>query len=203
MGVLNGLLAVALLVAPGPVPAGAAEKAAKADDKLELVQFFLKTPVSRLPAEAIGEFLAIDPKTVPAKLRDRFEVKRQELIGLKKIADGQMKPPVRRLNQPDQTDCEPPREMSMIGPMAQVGFVEIFEDESRRLMKDTECSECELRTEFSLTLVVTPAKKKGGKPILHYMLHGNDPLNALVAGYRGGTKPFGTNFFGIGNPKCH
>jgi hypothetical protein len=81
--------------------------------------------------------------------------------------------------------------------------VRIDQEEEEWLMKETRCSECELRTEFTLTLIVTPPKKKGGKKELNYLLHQKDPIMTLIGGRRAGANMTSTAFFGISSgPKC-
>ena len=171
---------------------------------MKLVDYFVRTPTADLPPERVPEFLAVDRGTLPRKLQDPFEAKRVELLALKKNVDGRVKPPLRMLGHEAiaEGSCGAPREMASIGLLLQCGFGEITEDEEKWLMHETNCTECELRTEFTLELVVTPAKKKGKKE-LHFLLLKDDPINTLLAGYRAGVKTTGTSFFGIGSsPKC-
>lgn len=196
---------IALLAALAAAQA-APQAPPKAEGKtLKLVEHFLKTPTGDLPPDDVPAFLAVDPATLPAKLRDKFEAKRIELLALKKNADAKYKPPLRMLGKGDSTedDCGPPRDMASVGIIQQMGFERIEQEEEEWLMRETRCTECELRTEFTLTLITTPPKKKGGKKQLHYFLHSNDPIMTLLAGYRQGAKTTGTAFFGIGaGPKC-
>lgn len=173
-------------------------------ESAKLVNLFLKTPTAELPPERVPDFLAVDVSKVPAKQKDKFEAKRFELLALKKNADGKYKPPMRLLGKDAVGGgCEPPREMSSISLLLQTGFERITQDEEEWLMQETKCTECELRTEFSLTLVSTPPKKKDGKRQLHYLLHSMDPIMTLLAKYRSGDKSTSTAFFGIGTgPKC-
>ena len=180
----------------------AAPKADPAATKL--VEYFLKTETAELPPEQVPEFIAVDPQKLPAKLRDRFEAKRLELLALKKNADGKYKPPLRMLGKEGMGEnCGPPRDMAAVSLLVQTGFEEISQEEEEWLMHETRCSECELRTEFSLTLVATPPKKKDAKKELHYLLHGMDPIMTLVAKFRAGDASHSTAFFGIATgPKC-
>lgn len=169
----------------------------------KLVELFLKTPTGQLPPERVPEFLAVDPNVLPAKLRDGYKAKRMELLALKSIADGKYKPPVRMLGKEGLGTCDPPDEMTTVVPLLQTGFEELTEDEENRLLEDTGCTECELRTEFSMKLVVTPPVKKGGKKRLHYLLMAADPLMAYVGAIRQGRSARTSSFFGIGGSvKC-
>ncbi len=191
---------------------GAAVAAPKADAKADpaatkLVEFFIQTETADLPPEQVPSFLAVDPAKIPLRLRDRFEAKRIELLALKKNADGKYKPPLRMLGKEGLPgggeNCGPPRDMSSVSLLVQTGFERISQEEEEWLMHETKCTECELRTEFSLTLVATPPKKKDQKKELHYLLHGMDPIMTLVAKFRGGDRSSSTSFFGIGTgPKC-
>ena len=64
-------------------------------------------------------------------------------------------------------------------------------------MQKTNCSECELNEEFSLTIYIVPPKKKTEKAVRYLFLSQNDPLMGLIASYRAGGQG-GTNFFGSG-----
>lgn len=183
----------------------APKAAAKADPAAtKFVEYFLETPTADLPPEQVPDFLAVEPKALPAKLRDRFEAKRLELLALKKNADGKYKPPMRLLGKEGVGEnCAAPREMQSISLLLQTGFERISQEEEEWLMRETRCTECELRTEFSLTLVATPPKKKDAKRELHYLLHGMDPIMTLIGKFRSGDRSSSTAFFGIGTgPKC-
>lgn len=186
--------------------ARAAPGATASSATVKLVEYFLKTPTGDLPPEQVPDFIAVDGASLPPKLQTPFESKRFELLALKKNSDAKYKPPLRMLGKdpPGDDQCGPPRDMSTAKVLLQVGFSEVTEDELEYLMHETKCTECELRTEFTLTIVTTPPRKKGGKKQLHYFFHGNDPIMTLLASYRSGeTKSKNTNFFGISmGPKC-
>jgi len=184
---------------------GAADIPKASTGTVKFVEYFLKTPTADLPAERVPEFIAVDRGGLPKKLQDRFEAKRMELLALKKNVDGKRKPPLRLLGRGNTVpgSCEAPKEMATVNLLLQVGFGEITENEEKRLMQDTDCTECELRTEFTLELVITPAKGRKAMKELHFLLHQDDPINVLIAGYRSGVKTTGTSFFGVGGtPKC-
>lgn len=192
-----------LLLAASVAQAAPAAKASSATVKL--VEFFLKTPTGDLPPEQVPDFIAVDAATLPSKLQTPFESKRFELLALKKNSDSKYKPPLRMLGKdpPGEDQCGPPKDMATAKLLAQVGFSEVTQDEVEYLMHETKCTECELRVEFTLTIVATPPVKKGGKKQLHYFFHANDPIMTLLASYRAGTKNVNTNFFGISaGPKC-
>ena len=207
------LLAALLLGLSGAGPAWAkkAKAAAPADlgtadaDTINLVETFLARPTSELPPEAVPPFMAVDPASLPLRLREKYRVKRTELLTLKKINEGRQKPPLRRLGVEETATCEVKRESAQfLKLMGQMGFAEITHDEEGFLMDKTKCSECELQAEFSLQIVEVPPVKKGQLAERHLLLNGNDPLWALVGLYRQGReKTTGTSFFGIGmQPAC-
>lgn len=198
MALLTALLGATLALA---APAAKASSAT-----VKLVEFFVKTPTGDLPPEQVPDFLAVDSATLPQKLQTPYESKKFELLALKKNSDAKYKPPLRLLGKESAAsdeNCGPPRDMATHKLLLQVGFAEVTEDEVQYLMQETKCTECELRTEFTLTIVATPPAKKGGKKQLHYLFHANDPIMTLLATYRSGTKTPNTNFFGISaGPKC-
>ncbi|MBI5244553.1 MAG: hypothetical protein HY922_12875 [Elusimicrobia bacterium] len=181
----------------------------KADtETLKLVELFVNAPTSELPPEKVPDFLAVDPKTLPAKLRMSWMQKRQELLALKKIADGQKKPPIRRIDvpPPSERDCLPLEGEMADAILRSAGFNDVEEHEVMFLMEQTKCTECELMVEFTLEKALKHVKGKKGQVTTrtYYFLHPKDPLWTLVGAYRAGNKnPFGTPFFGIGHPRCH
>ena len=184
---------------------------------LKLVNFFIKAETADLPPSRVGDFIAVDPESLPKKLRAPFLAKKEELLALKRIADGNKKAPVRRLGQDDPVPCaKPDSDPKAAWILQKAGFGEIYDNEVMRLMQDTKCSACELETEFTLKRVMKDAvpaagdgkplagkAKAKGPPEIRYFLHERDPLFALIGAYRGGKNAFGTNFFGLGTPHCH
>lgn len=205
---MRTLFAAALLALAVPVQAKGKAKAAAYDgtastSTVKMVRFFVDTATTDLPPEAVPDFLAVDAKTLPAKLREPYEAKKTELLALKKVADGRKKPPLRRLGM-DAPPCEPPKRAPNLRLYFHLGFTEVDDEELRHLMSDTSCTECELQAESSLTVVLTPPAKKGGQEVRHSLFLEEDPMMVLIGGYRAGRKSSsGTNFFGINmTPKC-
>ncbi|MEK7657300.1 MAG: hypothetical protein AAB412_06050 [Elusimicrobiota bacterium] len=188
----------------GAVPSGAAEAKASSDT-VRLVEHFLGVPTIELPPEGVPEFLEIDAKTLPKKLRTPYQAKKEELLALKKIVDGKKKGTVRRQGVEPIGKCDfENTDEAGLGMYSLAGYGPITEEEEAYLMKKTGCTECELADEFSLKLMSVKSKVKGKKPRTVYLLHGKDPLQVFVGLYRQGAEaPEGTNFFGVSpNPKC-
>jgi len=186
----------------------AAESVASDTETVRLVELFVSAPTSDLPPEKVPEFLAVDPKALPAKLRTPWLVKREELLALKKIADGSKKPPIRRIDvpPPGAGDCVPLEGPAADAILRSAGYSDIEEAEEEFIMEQTKCSECELMVEFTLEKALKRVKGKKGEVTTraYYFLHPKDPLWTLVGAYRAGNRnPFGTPFFGIGHPHCH
>jgi hypothetical protein len=184
--------------------AAAPAKVQASSDTVRLVEYFLKTETVDLVPGAVPKFMEVDPESLPSKLRKPYLVKKEELLALKKIADGRKKPPLRLLTESPMDSCEPEKGTEQtVGIYRLAGYANISEDEEVHLMRQTSCTECELMSEFSLKILLLPPKKKEGKPQRVLMLHDKDPLWTLVGAYRQGREnPFGTNFFGLGHPKC-
>ncbi|MBI3548765.1 MAG: hypothetical protein HY078_06995 [Elusimicrobia bacterium] len=188
---------------------GADKAKGKADaDTVKMVEYFTTHEIGELPSGRIPAFLAVDESTLPKKLQMPFLARREELLTLKKIADGKNRPLLRRLGKdaarPDE--CMPSDDPKMARVLKLAGMDEISEDEALHLVSDTNCNECELMIEFSLRKVIDPKHKpkaKGEKPRYLYFLNQKDPLWNLVGAYRAGKSAFGTNFFGSMKPTCH
>jgi len=169
------------------------------------VDYVLKTHTGDLNPDAIPPYMELDEKTLPGRLRERFLAKKEELLALKKIAEGKKKPPLRRLGIPPEEKpvCDPRTGEMHLKVLKQAGFAELASDEMRFIMDKTGCDECELMAEFSMEVVAVPPKKKEEKTLRHYLLHSSDPIWTVVAMYRDGTYRQGTNFFGAAmTPKC-
>ena len=182
------------------VSAAAAEpKPEKLDpDTLAMVEAFLKRPLSELPAQHIDRFVAVDPLSLPLRLRAKYEARRLELFTLKSLAAGKKKGTVRM----PEKDCAIPDDTRARGGAAiykMAGYMELFEDEVEHLKGRTKCTEPELMCEFSLRIVVETRNKRKD---IKYFLHVKDPLSALVAEYRSQRRSRQTNFFGTMAPTC-
>ena len=200
MGMAGALLLAAVF---------SAAESVKADtETLRLVELFVSAPTSDLPPEKVPDFLAVDPQTLPAKLRTPWLAKREELLALKKISDGTRKPPIRRIDVPPPAarDCLPLEGPAADAVLRSAGYSDVKEEEVQFIMEQTKCSECELMVEFTLEKALKPMQGKKREPTAKtfYFLHPKDPLWTLVGAYRAGNRnPFGTAFFGIGHPHCH
>ncbi|MBI5623179.1 MAG: hypothetical protein HY924_05305 [Elusimicrobia bacterium] len=191
--------------------AGTAPAAGRANPKtadpetLKLVELFLKTSVPELPPESVPYFLAVDTATLPDRLLHRFLAKRIELLALKRLSDSRAKGSLKRAGMDPETTCGNPDILTprALAFLKQMGFNEYKDVEVAYLMKETNCTECELRSEFTLTVVQVPAKDKRKKASVKYLFRDDDPIIALLAHYYSGTKNRNTSFFGIGSsPKC-
>jgi len=184
----------------------AAEKSAASPETLEMVDAFLKAKTEDLPADFIPAFMEVDPKSLPSRMRDRFLAKREELRALGRVAQSHKKAGLRRLGKKEEEAQCVYKEGSeqLVRMMKQTGFSPISDTEEEWLVKETKCTECELQEEFSLTIYFVPAKKKGGRPTRHLLLHEKDILMGMVGRYRNGAETaFGTKFFGVGmTPAC-
>lgn len=190
----------ALLVLLLALPASAADNGR---DVVKLVEYFLKTPTGELKPELVPHFMEVDPKTLPAKLQEPYQVKKEELNALRKASKKSAL--LRRIGQEEIKDCEIERtDDKGLGILKLAGYAEIYENEEVHVINKTSCTECELVEEFTLRMLLLPPKKPGGKKRKVFLLHGNDPLWIYVGAYRKGNEnPFGTGFFGIGGgPKC-
>lgn len=184
--------------APAPAPA-AAEGAVPAADQEKLVKAFLDTPTAELPPDLVPEFLAVDPLTLPKKMRQPYAAKRLELYTLKQIVDGKKRGTVRMPVEDCSIEKESKAESAKILLMA--GFALITEDEEKFVMDKTQCTERDLMCEFSLQIVRVEATKKKPAHRLLFM-HPRDPLFALVGQYREVGRVKQTNFFGVAGPVC-
>jgi hypothetical protein len=94
----------------------------------------------------------------------------------------------------------------MIAALKIAGFVEAKKADVEDAGQETNCTECELETEF--TLMRTKSKEgegKNAKEKIRYWFYGLDPIWMFIQARRGGTHlTTGTSFFGSGNTtKCH
>jgi len=176
-------------------------------ETIRFVELFVNAHTSDLPPEKVPDFLAVDPKTLPSKLRTGWLEKREELLALKKISDGARKPTVRRIDvpPPGARDCLPLEGEAADAVLRSAGFSDVEEHEVQFIQDQTNCTECELMVEFTLEKALKHSKGKKGKATTrtYYFLHPKDPLWNLVGAFRAGNRnPFGTPFFGVGHPRC-
>lgn len=181
-----------------------AQAASASKETVALVELFLKTPTGDLPIDKIPEFIGIDHKTLPKKLQKRFLTKREELLALKRVADGRKAPYFRRMGKDAAACGKPWDDPNAAFILKEAGYQEIQETDVAQLMRQTKCTECELEVEFTLKRALIEKKSGKGKPTgrVQYFLHARDPLMAILGALRAGKSPFGTNFFGTGNPSC-
>lgn len=194
------ILSVHFAQAKGRKPADSG----RASEVETLVLYVLDTPTGDLDVDLLEAFLDLENKEVPKPLRERFLAKKQEITALDKIAQGNKKPPLRRIGAAEKPLCEIEDSSEMkIGLLKSMGYFEIDEFEEAQLMGKTNCTECELQSEFTLLVLAVPAKKKG-KPLLkRLLLHRRDPIAVVLELLREGKTNQGTNFFGLGGfPKC-
>ena len=187
---------LAVLLALSPAWAGAA--APLDADTLAMVTAFLKMETSALPVAHIPRFMAVDPESLPVKLRKPFEAKRLELKVLAHLSETKKHGIVRM----PEANCSIPEDGGgmALGILKLAGFKEIRLEEEQFVEKETKCTQHDLMCEFSLKVLVS---KKGKPPRTEvvYLLHSRDPLWALVARYQEGHSGE-THFFGQGVPTC-
>lgn len=182
------------------VMASAQAAAAASSETIRLAEFFIRTPTAELPPEGVEEFLQIDAKSLPKKMREKAEAKKVELLTLKGLQERKKRGLVRIAGE----DCAAILESGARGArtLLLAGYQEIAEDEEAYIVEKTRCTEREQMCEFSLQIVVEKAGKKG-EARRRYFLYGLDPLMALVAQYRAGAKGGQTPFFGTApTPVC-
>lgn len=180
-----------------PLAVFAADKADK--ETVELVELFLKADTGDLPPDHIPRFLAVEPASLPPKLRERAQAKQSELRALMRVSKSKKKGYLKRLGVEEPAQCRIEQgSPTYVQALLAFGFDEIYEDEEKFLMERTRCEECELQEESSLTFVLIPAKKKGERPTKRMFMSMNDPFHILIATYRKKTGGQ-TDFFGVGS----
>ncbi|MBI3551091.1 MAG: hypothetical protein HY077_01120 [Elusimicrobia bacterium] len=185
------ILALALL----PGPAGAAEAA---KDTIQMVEYFLKTPIADLPAGSVEQFLAVDPESLPKKLRERYKGRRLELYTLKRVAQGKKKGTLRT----PEPDCDAPKDAKSgeIGVLKAAGYEELFETDLVCIERESKCTPHDLMCEFTLQIFV---EKKGKKKISRFFMYKSDVMMGIVAVCRDEVRVGKqTNFFGVMKPLC-
>jgi len=181
--------ALALAAAAAPARALTPDSAAKPDaDAVKLVEYFLKTPTPDVDTKLVAPFLAVDPETLPERLRVKARGKQIEIRTLIKLHDTKQKG--NWLQPPENCTLE-----SVVHPLKDArvylmaGYKDIKEDEERYVTQKTKCSDLELGCHFSLIILFEKGKPR------RLMLLPSDPLMALVAeshGHSGQTNFFGT-----------
>jgi hypothetical protein len=206
------LLAAALLLASA---AGAADKkkpAAKSktlevledggtadETQVKLAEVVIKTPTAELDPTLAGAFLKLDAAILPKRLRAKARGKQIELRSLVSIAEGKKKGAIRMIGA--ETCEEEKFSAADISMLLQVGFVEAQEHGVEGAERQTNCSEQDMKCQFTLKVIVMPP---GSKPRRRYFFQEKDPMLAIVqlhekaAGGAGGQ----TNFFGAGYLAC-
>jgi hypothetical protein len=178
--------------AKAPAPADA--------DTVKMVEFFIKAPVSDLPADHIQDFMDVNPDSLPKKLVEPFKGKRLELYTLKQEAAGKK----RGVYRMPEKDCEITKDAKSddLAALKIAGYQEITDDEEKCVEEHTKCTEHDMLCEFSLQIAVETVVKKNKKTrIRHLFLHQNDVLMAVVAECRADVGA-ATNFFGTMKPAC-
>ncbi|MBI5882774.1 MAG: hypothetical protein HZB91_06690 [Elusimicrobia bacterium] len=203
--ILGAGFLMALLAGPAPAASSTKGKPKADPETVRLVELFLKTPVQDLPPESVPYFLEVATAALPGRLLHLFLAKRIELLALKRLSESKNKGSLKRPTQEPQTTCSDP---DVLTPQAfsflkKMGFNEYKDVEVAFLMKETNCTMCELRSEFTLTVVQIPGKDKKKKDPVRFLFRDDDPIIALLAHYYSGTTNRNTSFFGIGaSPKC-
>ncbi len=184
------ILSVLLAAAPS---ARAAEKPPADETTVDLVRYFLQVPTDEANPKLVEPFLAVDPETLPKKLRGKALAKQIEIRDLIKL-HATKKQGV--LIQPDE-GCS---EKDFVFPLNQaafylsMGYEEVNEDELEYVKNKTKCTEVDLGCRFTLKLFYTKGKDR------RLMFVPQDPIMAIVAeSHKGGS----TKFFGMGMTCMH
>jgi hypothetical protein len=183
------LLLAALVLSPARAAESSQEDAA-------LVEKFLKTDTADLPPGAIDHFMQVDPQSVPAKLRKKFEAKKFELLTLKQLAEGKKKGVIRT----PEKNCAVPTEVKSNEAriLLMAGYEEVTSDDVQCVMERTHCNEQQLMCEFTLQIVI---EKKGAQKKYRFFFHPKDPIFAIIAACRKSTGGQ-NNFFSAMTATC-
>ncbi|MBI3289520.1 MAG: hypothetical protein HYZ74_08390, partial [Elusimicrobia bacterium] len=148
----------------------------------------------------IEPFLTIDPETLPKRMRAKIRAKQLEIRTLLKLHDTKKKGSIL---QPSEgcTQASFVKPTSELPGYAFAGYEEITESEERQLLERTLCNEVDLGCHFSLVIFYDAGSKVPRKLYMSTM----DPLMALVAAARGGSKAGvgGNGYFGTGISCMH
>jgi len=189
---MTSLLLSALLLIAGPARADEPKTADKTT--IQLVEYFLKTPLEDANTKLVEPFLAVDPESLPKKLRMKAKGKQIEIRDLIKLHDTKK---AGVLIQP-KNDCSEKDFVSGLDELPfyrQLGYEEVNEDELEYVKNKTKCTEIDLGCRFSLHIFF----KKGKDRRLFFVP--SDPIMALVAESHG--KGGSTKFFGLGLTCMH
>lgn len=206
------LLAAALLLSPMAEAAEKKKPAARSktlevledggsadETQVKLAEVVIRSPTAELDPTLAGAFIKLDTQTLPKRLRAKARGKQIELRSLIAISEGKRKGAIRVIGT--ETCEEEKFTAADIGMLLQVGFVEAQEHGVDGASKQTNCSEQDMKCQFTLKVIVMPP---GAKPRRRYFFQEKDPMLAIVqlhekaAGGAGGQ----TNFFGAGYLAC-
>lgn len=208
------LLAAVLLLAPAAESADKRKRPLKAESPTEtalrnegtadetqvkLAEVVIKTPTAELDPTLAGAFIKLDTATLPKRLRSKARGKQIELRSLIAIAEGKKKGAIRMIGT--ETCEEEKFTAADIGMLLQVGFVEAQEHGVDGASRQTNCSEQDMKCQFTLKVIVMPP---GSKPRRRYFFQEKDPMLAIVQLHEKAASNVGgqTNFFGAGYLAC-
>ena len=186
----------------GSFAAAAEEKKPSGPDektRIKIAEYMLRTPMNEASPTLIEPFLALDPETLPKRLREKGRAKQLEIRMLLKLHDTKKKGSVL---QPVEgcTISTFLRSVKDIPLYQMMGFGEITEDEEKEVMDRTLCREIDLGCHFSLMIFHDAGSKKPRR----LFLHGNDPMMSIVALARDKVKRAigGNCYFGVRGVSC-
>lgn len=206
------LLAAALLLAPQAEAAEKKKPAARSktlevledggtadETQVKLAEVVIKTPTAELDPTLASAFLKQDAATLPKRLRAKARGKQIELRSLIAISEGKRKGAIRVIGT--ETCEEEKFTAADIGMLLQVGFVEAQEHGVDGASKQTNCSEQDMKCQFTLKVIIMPP---GAKPRRRYFFQEKDPMLAIVQLHEKAASGVGgqTNFFGAGYLAC-
>jgi hypothetical protein len=166
-----------------------------------MVEAFLKAPVNQMPPDQVDRFMAVDPQTLPKKLRTPFRNRVVELEAVMKAFQAKKKGFV---IMPYDT-CDTAKKDESASTLLNAGYQEITDSEEAYLIRQTKCTEMDQRCDFTLRTVDEPPTKtkKGQRRYFLYCHMSCDPLMILIGFERKHINDRGTDFFGIPSyPNC-
>lgn len=181
------------------LPAAAADKKADAET-VKLVSQVVKVDIPDIPPEAVEAFLAVDPETLPKKLRKPFEVRKIELYTARQLALAKKKSNWRSINK---EECSLPKEAQAkaVGFLMFAGYGKVTDEEIAYVEKRSGCTQRDMMCEFTLQIILEKQKDRK-EPKKIYLLHTKDALMAYVSELRAGMSGGNTNFFGTIHGSC-